>query len=101
MTLDKLNSQESLERLASYILKAANQTDIIDDSTVGTTDSTWSSKKVKDEIDELAQDISDNYVETTQGTAHADKFLQVDSDGAVKPKAMLFEATNIDFANDW
>lgn len=101
MILDKLNSQASLERLASYILKAANQTDIIDDTSVGDTDSTWSSNKVKSELGDLKDEADTTYVAIEQGSTHTNKFLQVDTDGNVKPKAMLFESTNIDFANDW
>lgn len=95
MTIERLNSQESLERLASYILKAANQSAMIDDESAGATDTTWSSKKIKEEIDAFDKD----YVASNVGPSQAGRYMQVDAEGNVISKAMTFESTNIDFSD--
>lgn len=100
MVLDKLNSQESLERLAMYIVRAARQGDILDDEHT-VTDATWSSKKISDILDELKTELADEYVAISQGTIHEGKYLQVNSDGNVEVKSMTFENDDIDFANDF
>ena len=100
MTLDKLNSQESLERLASYILKAANQDEIINDEAT-VTDSCWSSNKVQEELDDAKTQADEDYVAVNQGTSQSGRYLIVDDDGKTKALVMAFETTNIDFNNDW
>ena len=98
--IDKLNSQASLEQLASYILRAANQGEIIDDTTT-VNDQTWSSKKVSDELEDALDTVADTYVEKTQGTTHSEKYMRVDSNGDIAPEPMSFESQNIDFSTDW
>lgn len=98
--INKLNSQASLEQLASYILRAANQSEILDDTTT-TTDQAWSSKKVSDEISELADNIADDYVEKLQGPAYQGLYMRVGTDGNLAAETMTMESQNIDFNNEW
>lgn len=100
MKIENLNSQASLEQLASYIMKAANQSEIIDDTTT-VTDSCWSSNKVKEELDSAKETADEDYVATDQGTSQSGRFLSVGSDGKVTTSPMQFEDSNIDFANDF
>ena len=100
MIIDKLNSQESLEQLASYILKAANQSEIIDDTTT-VTDSTWSSDKIKEELDDAKDAADADYVAIDQGVSQSGRYLSVNSQGKVVSAPMTFEDTNIDFEHDF
>ena len=104
MRIDNLNSTDSLKQLASYILKAANQPEILDDETT-VTDSGWSSKKIQDELDALANTLDGTYVEVEQAVGDVGRYMQVvidtgDEDKVkVLPKPMVFEQDNIDFNN--
>lgn len=102
MKLDKLNSQASLEQLASYITRVARQAEIIDDqSTV--TDSTWSSNKIQDELDDLGETLDGKYVEIERTSAEEGNYIQVVDDPTLgfiaKSTPMVFETDNIDWSN--
>lgn len=102
MKLDKLNSQASLEQLASYITRVARQAKIIDDqSTV--TDSTWSSDKIQDELDELGETLDGKYVEIERTSAEEGNYIQVVDDPTLgfiaKSTPMVFETDPIDWSN--
>ncbi len=102
MKLDKLNSQASLEQLASYITRVARQAEIIDDqSTV--TDSTWSSDKIQDELDGLGETLDGKYVEIERTSAEEGNYIQVVDDPTLgfiaKSTPMVFETDNIDWSN--
>ena len=100
MTINNLNSQESLEQLASYILKAANQSEIIDDTTV-VTDSTWSSDKIQEELDDAKSAADADYVAVDQGVSQSGRYLAVNNAGKVVSAPMVFEDSNIDFEHDF
>lgn len=102
MKLDKLNSQASLEQLASYITRVARQAEIIDDqSTV--TDSTWSSDKIQDELDGLGETLDGKYVEIERTSAEEGNYIQVVDDPTLgfiaKSIPMVFETDPIDWSN--
>lgn len=102
MKLDKLNSQASLEQLASYITRVARQAEIIDDqSTV--TDSTWSSDKIQDELDDLGETLDGKYVEIERTSAEEGNYIQVVDDPTLgfiaKSTPMVFETDPIDWSN--
>ena len=98
--IDHLFNQESLEELASYILLAANQSDIINDTTT-TTDQSWSSKKVSDELDDVLDEVADGYVEKTQGPAYSGLYMRVNSDGNVVTSTMTMESQDINWQNEF
>ena len=102
MKLDKLNSQASLEQLASYITRVARQAEIIDDqSTV--TYSTWSSDKIQDELDGLGETLDGKYVEIERTSAEEGNYIQVVDDPTLgfiaKSIPMVFETDPIDWSN--
>ena len=102
MKLDKLNSQASLEQLASYITRVARQAEIIDDqSTV--TDSTWSSDKIQDELNNLGDTLDGKYVEIERPSTEEGNYIQVIDDPILgfiaKSTPMVFETDPIDWSN--
>ena len=98
--IDKLNSQASLEQLASYILKAANQSEILDDQSV-VTDATWSSDKIKEELDDAKDQADLDYVAIDQGVSQSGRYLAVDDNGLVVSAPMRTETQNIDWATEF
>lgn len=101
-TLDKLNSQASLEKLASYITRVARQAEIIDDDHT-VTDSTWSSSKVEQELENLGDTLNGKYVEIERVAAEEGNYIQVVDDPTLgfiaKSTPMVFETDPIDWSN--
>ena len=98
--IDHLFNQESLEQLASYILKAANQSEILDDQSV-VTDATWSSDKIKEELDDAKDQADLDYVAIDQGVSQSGRYLAVDNTGKVVSAPMQIESVAVDWATEW
>lgn len=98
--IENLNSTESLEQLASYILKAANQSEMLDDTTT-VTDATWSSKKISDSLKDAKDQADLDYVAIDQGVSQSGRYLAVDANGKVVSAPMQVETVDIDWATEW
>lgn len=100
--IDKLNSQASLEKLASYIARVARQAEIINDEATAN-DSTWSSFKIEQVLEDLGDTLDGKYVKIERTAAENGYFIQVIDDPIkgyiAKPSALVFETDPIDWTN--
>ena len=100
MKINDLFTDVSLQQLASYILKAANQSELLSDETI-VTDATWSSSKIQDSLDDAKDAADADYVAIDQGVSQSGRYLTVDSQGKVTSAPMQTETSAIDWATEW